>query len=76
MDFANFRKGGSFRNEEKQKFKELILKPKFSYAFSKNNYFLETSFLINYFISDFKFRSLVNFSCFEFESIIKILQKT
>ena len=47
-DLANFRKGGSFRNEEKQRVQRLILKPKFSYAFFKNNYLLETSFLINY----------------------------
>ena len=47
-DLANFRKGGSFRNEEKQRVKRLILKPKFSYALFKNNYLLETSFLINY----------------------------
>ena len=47
-DLANFRKGGSFRNEEKQRVQRLILKPKFSYALFKNNYLLETSFLINY----------------------------
>ncbi len=47
-DLANFRKGGSFRNQEKQKAQRLILKPKFSYAFFKNNYLLETSFLVSY----------------------------
>ena len=51
-DLANFRKGGSFRNQEKQRVQRLILKPKFSYAFLKNNYLLETSLLVNYIYLD------------------------
>lgn len=51
-DLANFRKGGSFRNQDKQRVQRLILKPKFSYAFLKNNYLLDTSLLVNYIYLD------------------------
>ncbi len=53
-DFAYFRKGGSFRNSEKQNLKRLILKPKLSYAFFKKNYYLQTSFMVDYSMVDVK----------------------
>lgn len=47
-DFALYRKGGSYRNNDKQKFTRLFLKPEISHAYFKNNYFLETSFSVDY----------------------------
>ena len=51
-DLAYFRKGGSFRNNEKQNLKRFILNPKFSSAFFKKNYLLKTTFLIDYLMID------------------------
>ena len=47
-DFALYRKGGSFRNGDKQTLTRVLLNPKISYAFLKKNYLLETIFSINY----------------------------
>lgn len=54
FDFALFRKGGSFRNDNKQNLKRLFITPKISYAVSINNYFLETSLFINHIFQDFE----------------------
>ncbi len=51
-DFAFYRKGGSYRNNDKQKLSRIFLNPKISYAYFKKNYFLETSFLINYLFNE------------------------
>ena len=53
IDLAFFRKGGSFRNDDKQNLKRLFITPKISHAISVNNYFLETSLLINHVFQDF-----------------------
>jgi len=47
-DLGYFRKGGSFRNNERETLKKLSLKPSISFSFSKKNYFLETEFLGDY----------------------------
>ncbi len=72
-DFALYRKGGSYRNNDKQKFTRLFLKPEISHAYFKNNYFLETSFSVDYlyneidgskireYLPTFKIRNLFNF---------------
>ena len=52
VDFAFFRKGGSFRNNDRQDLFRVLVKPKISHAFSKNNYFLKTSLLLNYSLQD------------------------
>ncbi len=52
VDFAFFRKGGSFRNNDRQDLFRVLVKPKISHAFSKNNYFLKTSLLLNYSYQD------------------------
>ena len=51
-DFAFYRKGGSYRNNDKQKLTRIFLKPKISYAYFNKNYFLKTSFLINYLFNE------------------------
>lgn len=51
-DIAFFRKGGSFRNDDKQKLTRLLVQPKISYAYFKKNYLLETSFFIDYLLSE------------------------
>ena len=48
-DLGYFRKGGSFRNNERENLKKLSLRPSISYAFSKKNYFLRTDISLNYF---------------------------
>ena len=48
-DLGYFRKGGSFRNNERENLKKLSLKPTISHAFSKKNYFLRTDIFLNYF---------------------------
>ena len=48
-DLGYFRKGGSFRNNERESLKKLSLKPTISHAFSKKNYFLRTDIFLNYF---------------------------
>ena len=72
-DFALYRKGGSYRNNDKQKFTRLFLKPEFSHAYFKNNYFLEASFSVDYlyneidgskireYLPTLKIRNLFNF---------------
>ena len=72
-DFALYRKGGSYRNNDKQKFTRLFLKPEISHAYFKNNYFLETSFSVDYlyneidgskireYLPTLKIRNLFNF---------------
>ncbi len=52
VDFAFFRKGGSFRNNDRQDLFRVLVKPKISHAFSKNNYFLKTSLSMNYSYQD------------------------
>ena len=52
-DISFFRKGGSFRNDEKQNLTRLYLRPKISHAFSKENYFLKTFLSFNYSYQDF-----------------------
>jgi len=47
-DFAFYRKGGSYRNNDKQKLTRIFINPKISYAYFNKNYFLETSFLMKY----------------------------
>ncbi|MDC3045564.1 hypothetical protein OA262_01350 [Gammaproteobacteria bacterium] len=47
-DLGYFRKGGSFRNDERESLKKLSLNPSISYSFSKKNYSLKTNFLIDY----------------------------
>ena len=49
-DLGYFRKGGSFRNNERENLKKLSLRPSISYAFSKKNYFLRTDISLNYFL--------------------------
>ena len=53
MDFAFFSKGGAFRNGNKQSLMRINLKPEFSHAFTKNNYFLRTSLALNYSYKDY-----------------------
>ena len=53
MDFAFFSKGGAFRNANKQSLMRINLKPEFSHAFTKNNYFLRTSLALNYSYKDY-----------------------
>ena len=72
-DFALYRKGGSYRNNDKQKFTRLFLKPEISHAYFKKNYFLETSFSVDYlyneidgskireYLPTLKIRNLFNF---------------
>ena len=48
MDIAFFSKGGSFRNNDKQSLSRILLNPKISHAFTKNNYFLKTSLFFKY----------------------------
>ena len=48
-DLGYFRKGGSFRNNERENLKKLSLRPSISHAFSKKNYFLRTDISLNYF---------------------------
>tara|TARA_Y100000022_G_C13222027_1_gene362887 strand:- start:129 stop:1349 length:1221 start_codon:yes stop_codon:yes gene_type:complete len=52
-DVGYFRKGGSFRNNEKESLKRLILKPQISYAFYKKNYLLKTSLSASYLLTNF-----------------------
>jgi lipopolysaccharide assembly outer membrane protein LptD (OstA) len=47
-DLAYFRKGGSFRNDEKESLSRFFLKPKVSYLFNQKNYFLESSISLRY----------------------------
>ena len=47
-DFAFYRKGGSYKNNDKQKLTRIFINPKISYAYFNKNYFLETSFLMKY----------------------------
>ena len=54
MDFGYFRKGGAFRNDEKQNLKRISLKPKFPHAFTKKNYFLKTIFSLIIYYKDLK----------------------
>ena len=49
-DLGYFRKGGSFRNNERENLKKLSLRPSISHAFSKKNYFLRTDISLNYFL--------------------------
>ena len=53
MDFAFFSKGGAFRNANKKSLMRINLKPEFSHAFTKNNYFLRTSLALNYSYKDY-----------------------
>ena len=53
MDFAFFRKGGAFRNTDKESLMRINLNPEISHAFTKNNYFLRTSLAFNYSHKDF-----------------------
>ncbi len=48
-DLGYFRKGGSFRNNERESLKKLSLNPSISHAFSKKNYFLRSDIYLNYF---------------------------
>jgi len=48
LDFALFKKGGAFRNDDKQNLLRISIRPKISHAFVKNNYFLKTSLAFNY----------------------------
>ena len=68
-DLGYFRKGGSFRNDERENLKKLSLKPSISYSFSKKNYFLKTDFLIDYLLLKHKANKKS-----EFLSSLKITQ--
>ena len=58
LDFAYFKKGGSFRNDEKQNIVKINFIPKISHVFTKDNYLLKTSFLINYLNKNFDDRNI------------------
>ena len=47
-DLALFRKGGSFRNGDRQTLTRVLLNPEISYTYLEKNYLLETIFSINY----------------------------
>ena len=66
-DFAFYRKGGSYRNNDKQKLTRIFINPKISYAYFNKNYFLETSFLMNYL-----FKEIDESNKSEFLSTLKI----
>ena len=62
-DFALYRKGGSYRNNDKQKFTRLFLKPEISHAYFKNNYFLETSFSVDYLYNEIDGSKIREYLC-------------
>ena len=53
MDIAFFSKGGSFRNNDKQSLSRILINPKISHVFTKNNYFLKTSLFFKYSYKEF-----------------------
>ncbi len=53
MDIAFFSKGGSFRNNDKQSISRILINPKISHAYTKNNYFLKTSLFFKYSYKEF-----------------------
>ena len=53
MDIAFFNKGGSFRNNDKQSLSRILINPRISHAFTKNNYFLKTSLSFKYSYKEF-----------------------
>tara|TARA_Y100000022_G_C13229395_1_gene366567 strand:+ start:1 stop:1461 length:1461 start_codon:yes stop_codon:yes gene_type:complete len=61
MDFAFFRKGGAFRNDDRQNLERLYLRPKISYAFAQDNYLLLTSLSFNYAHKNFNGLNLSKF---------------
>ena len=47
-DLAYFRKGGSFRNNEKESLSRFFFSPKASYLYNQKNYFLESKISLHY----------------------------
>ncbi len=47
-DLAYFRKGGSFRNDERESLSRVLLNPKASYLYNQKNYFLKSSISLRY----------------------------
>lgn len=68
-DFAYFRKGGSFRNDESQNLRKIFIQPSLSHTFFKKNYLLKSSL-----VTEYLFQSFDNKNNSEFLSTVTLKQ--